>query len=177
MIALVRGVIFASMSAGSMLKRFVDLDKDRQGPAENDGIVVGVPGPSGQNDLVAGADLQGGHGGEQGRRSRGHAEGILHADVLGVRFFELQDLGVFAPPAERSLRLEDVDQFLLLDVVVELGSVGLIVKLGPADWRAAVDRELLPYWRRQSFGEFRLIPPASTPRRLCRWLPGTPDGS
>ena len=66
-------------------------------------------------------------------------DGVLDADVVGVRLFELQHLGVLAPPAERILRLQHIDQFLLLDVVVELRSVGPVVECVFPHRRSPVD--------------------------------------
>ena len=123
-------------------ERVVNFGEDRQGAAQDDRIVVGVPGPGGEDDLVAGTDFQGRHGGVEGRRPGRHADRVLDANVLRIGLLELQDFGVPVPPAERILRFEHLQQFLLLDVVVELRPVRAGTEPVLAHRLSSVDGEL-----------------------------------
>ena len=75
-------------------ERLVNFGEDRQPAAEDDRVVVGVPSPSGQNDLVARADLQRRQRRKQGRRARGNRQGVFDPDMLGIGPLELQHLGL-----------------------------------------------------------------------------------
>ena len=59
MIALVRGVILAYI-AGVDIERAVNLRENRQSAGKDDGVVIGVPRPRGENHLVARPDFEGG---------------------------------------------------------------------------------------------------------------------
>ena len=131
---------------GIDVERLVDLGEDRQRAGKDDGVVAGVPGPGGQDDLVAGPDPQGGHGREQGGGPGGHAQGVLHADMGRVFLLELEDLRCASGrPAERIPRFENIEELPLFDFVVELGPEVPHKEAGLPHRRPPVESEFLAF--------------------------------
>src|SRR6266566_4320256 len=106
------------------VERLVDFGEHRKRSGQYDGVIAGVPGPGGQNHLVAGTDLQGSHGALQRSRPRGDCQGV--AGLYARRELLLKGCHLHgrlltrAIPTERASRREHVRDLLLLLFVVIL---------------------------------------------------------
>ncbi len=146
MITLVRGVIFAWTFLGIDIKGLVDLGEHWQRTRKDDGVIAGIPGPGGQDHLVARADPQSGHSSEQRRGPRGHAEGVFHTNMGRVLFFELEDLRcVSGRPAERIPRIENIEKFPFFDFIIELGTEIPNGEASLPHWRPPIESEFLAF--------------------------------
>src|SRR5690348_11041239 len=61
---------------GVDVERLVDFGKDRQGARQDDRVEAGVPGPGGQDHLVAGADAESGHGSLEGGSPGSYSQSV-----------------------------------------------------------------------------------------------------
>ena len=99
-IARVRGVIAASISAGSMLNvRRLDVDEHRRGAAVADGVGGGDEGVADGDDLVARPHADGEQRQVQRRRAVGDGAGVRRADVGRELPLERGDLRTLRDPA------------------------------------------------------------------------------
>src|ERR1039457_2894557 len=135
---------------GIDVERLVDFGKDGQCPNLDHGGIAGVPGPGGNDDLVAGSHFERCHGGMQRGGAGSHGQRILRLHAGGVLILEDRDLRLFerVGEAEGLAALEDIRELrLFLVVVVERSPIGGPERLG-ADSRPTVDSQL---W--SGFGE------------------------
>ncbi len=122
MMARVRSL--TSFSADSTLMQWsveVDVGEAGDGARLHHRETGGDEGVAGDDDFVARPDAQGAHGHVQGRRSGGHADGVLAALPGGVLLLELHAFAA-GPVVDLSGAQDCLD-----------GLDGLLVKLRPAD--------------------------------------------
>ena len=126
---------------GIQVERFVNLGEHGKGAGQHDGVKAGQPGPGGQDDFVAGTNLQRGQGCGQGGRPGGDRQGEPDLHTRSQFLLEAKHLpgrlGARTGPAGRLAVFQHLQQFLSLFRPVVLGAEEAGMKRLVADRRTS----------------------------------------